>query len=97
MLLVTVWVFIYFRSTYQIDDSSRSGLVLGTLCEEEQTLSSLGRPGTGWVRDAVLLVGEVGGQVLHLDSLIAEPEVALGESETPVEIRCVRMLICVIS
>lgn len=72
-------------STYQVEDSSRSGLVLGTLGQEKETLASLAGPGSGALSSSrALLRGEVGGQVLDLDSIVGEVEEALGEAEAPI-------------
>lgn len=69
--------------TYQVDDASRVGLVLSALGEEEQTLAGLAGPSSSGVSNAQLLVLEVLVELLDLDSIIGEPEVALGETEAP--------------
>lgn len=70
--------------TYQADDASGSSLVLSTLGEEEQTLAGLAGPGDDRVGDSGLLVATEDGQLLGLDSIVAEVEEALGEAEAPV-------------
>jgi hypothetical protein len=69
--------------THQVEDDEGSGLVLGVLCAEEQALAGLTGPGGGRVGDGRLLVGKVVPELLDLDGVIAEPEVALGEDEAP--------------
>jgi hypothetical protein len=71
--------------TYQVEDTGRSSLVLGTLGQEKETLASLGGPGSSALSSSrALLGGEVRGQVLGLDSIFREVEEALGEAEAPI-------------
>ena len=70
-------------STYQVEDSSRSGLVLGTLGQEKETLASLAGPSGHGVGDLRLLATEVEAKVLGSDGGVVEPEFLLGESELP--------------
>ena len=69
--------------TYQVEDARRSGLVLGALGHEKQTLAGLGGPGSGGVCDGGLLVLVEDRELLSLNRLIAEVEEALREAETP--------------
>ena len=71
------------RRTYEVENASGGGLVLSTLGEEEQTLAGLAGPGDDRVGDSGLLVATEDGQLLGLDSIVAEVEEALGETETP--------------
>lgn len=70
-------------TTYKVQDTSRRGLVLRTLDDEEQTLTGLGSPGDGGVGDSGLLILLVGGELLGLDGVVAEVEEALGEAKAP--------------
>lgn len=67
----------------QVEDAGRSGLVLSTLGEEQQALAGLAGPGSDGVGNGGLLVLEERGELLGLDSLLAEVEVAFGEAKTP--------------
>lgn len=69
--------------TNQVDDASGVSLVLSALGEEEQALAGLAGPGSGGVGSAQLLVLEVLAELLDLDGVVGEPEVALGETEAP--------------
>ena len=69
--------------THKVEDASGGGLVLSTLGEEKETLASLAGPGSGGVGNCWLLVLVENGELLALNSLLAEVEVALGETETP--------------
>lgn len=70
-------------SAYQVDDTGGVCLVLSALGEEEEAFAGLAGPGSGWVSEAELLVLEVSRELFNFDSFIAEPEVALSESEAP--------------
>lgn len=65
------------QQTHQVEDASGGSLVLSTLGKEKQALAGLSGPG-GSGRS-----GGSGGQVLGLDGLLAEVEVALGEAQAP--------------
>lgn len=69
--------------TNQVEDTSRSSLVLGALGVEEQALAGLASPGGDGVGDGRLLVLVEDGQVLALHSLLGEVEETLGEAQTP--------------
>jgi hypothetical protein len=69
--------------THKVEDASGGGLVLSALGEEKETLASLAGPGSDGVGDGGLLVLVENGELLALNSLLAEVEVALGETETP--------------
>lgn len=70
--------------THQLQDALRGRLLVGVLGEEKQALAGLAGPGDGGVSVLALLATEVAVQaVLGDGSLLAEPEVLLGESETP--------------
>jgi hypothetical protein len=69
--------------TYEVDNSSRAGLVGSLLAEVEETLSSVRRPGGVVVRNVWLLTTEVGGKVLGFDRFRTEPEKLLLENEAP--------------
>lgn len=69
-----------------MDSALGGGLVL--LAEEEETLASLGGPGSDVVGNISNLVGlEVGGS-LQVNSIRAEPEELLGVNEVPVAVSC---------
>ena len=70
--------------TYQVEDTRGSGLVLGALGQEHQTLTGLAGPGGNGVGDGRLLVLVKDVQVLGLDGFILEVEEALGETQAPV-------------
>jgi hypothetical protein len=69
---------------YQTDNASGGSLVLSALGEEEQTLAGLAGPGDDRVGDSGLLVTAEDGELLGLDSIVAEVEETLGEAEAPV-------------
>lgn len=70
--------------TYQVDDTSRVGLVLSALGKEKKTLAGLAGPSSVGVSKAKLFILEVGGELLALDGLLGEPEVSLDKAEAPV-------------
>lgn len=70
--------------THEVENASGGGLVLSALGEEKKTLASLSGPGSGGVGDGGLLVLMENRELLALNSLLAEVEVALGETESPV-------------
>lgn len=69
---------------YQREDTSRGGLVLNTLGEEQQTLARLAGPSSNGVSNSSLLTLEVVRERLDLDGLLAEVEVALDKTKAPV-------------
>jgi hypothetical protein len=69
---------------YQREDTSRGGLVLNTLGEEQQTLARLACPSSNGVSNSSLLTLEVVRERLDLDGLLAEVEVALDKTKAPV-------------
>lgn len=69
--------------SYQVEDASRGGLVLSALGQEQQTLTSLGSPGSGGVGNSGLLVLVEDVELLGLDGIVAEVQETLGEAQTP--------------
>lgn len=70
--------------TDQVEDTGGGGLVLCALGEEQKTLAGLAGPGGDGVGDGGLLVLVEGRQLLRLNSVVAEVEETLGETEAPV-------------
>lgn len=70
---------------YQVQDTSRGGLLLGVLGVVEEALASLRRPGGGRVGNLGLLAAKVVGELVRRYGLLAQPEVLLGELEAPVK------------
>lgn len=70
--------------TDQVEDTGGGGLVLGALGEEQKTLAGLAGPSGDRVGDSSLLVLVEGRQLLRLNSIVAEVEEALGETEAPI-------------
>lgn len=72
------------RSTYEVKNTGWCSLLLSLLGEVKETLTSLGRPGSGGVGNLGLLATKVAAQVLVRNRLLAaEPEVLLGELQAP--------------
>lgn len=72
--------------TYQLDHTSRSGLV-GLLGIEQKTLPGLGSPRDDMVGNiGSLLVLQVGSELITSQSIGAEPEVVLGVDDVPMVI-----------
>lgn len=69
---------------------SGSGLVLGALGQEDETLASLAGPSSDGVGDSRLLILVEDRQLLGLDGLILEVDEALGEAQTPVRHTVIR-------
>ncbi len=71
-------------SNYQVEDVLGVVLVLSPLSREEETLPSLLGVSSIWVGNIFsFLVADVCAKVLGLQGRVAEPEVFLGEDETP--------------
>lgn len=72
------------NTTHQVEDMSGSGLVLGALGQEDETLASLASPSSDGVGDSRLLILVEDGQLLGLERLVMEVDKALRETQTPV-------------
>lgn len=82
-LLVEYSSFRSFVESYQVEDASGGGLVLGALGQEKQTLAGLAGPGSSRVGDSGLLVLVEDRELLGLNGLIVEVEETLGEAQAP--------------
>lgn len=71
------------QGTYEVENASGCGLVLGALGVEKQTLASLAGPGGGGVGNGCLLVLVKARELLALNGLLVEVEEALREAEAP--------------
>jgi hypothetical protein len=70
-------------TTYEVNSMDRLRLLVDRLGEVQETFSSLSRPSNSRMSDVGLLATEVVAQVFRLNSIITEPDVPLGKSETP--------------
>ena len=66
---------------HQVENTLRRLLLVSVLRVEEQTLSSLARPGSDRVSNLRLLTAKVLGEARGWHRLLAEPDVLLGEAK----------------
>lgn len=81
---------ICLQETYQVDNSTRSGLVFGALGQEEQALAGLAGPGGDGVSNGRLLILVEDVELFVGDRLIIEVNKALGEAQAPAQNRPIR-------